>query len=101
MRFCLKLSSIILLLCIIGCSNGRIKEDKFVLVYTDLVIAQDTLGNRFLLYGLKGKVFKRYDVSEKEYNATLDYYNQDPKRWELFFTKAAAHLENLKAKKGS
>ena len=100
MRFLFKLSLIALVFVVAGCS-GRIKEDKFVLVYTDLIIAQDTLGNNFNLNKAKDKIFKRYNVSAKEYDATLNYYHQDPKQWEQFFTKAIAHLESLKSKKGS
>jgi uncharacterized protein YcfL len=81
-----------------GCSS-RIKEDKFILVYSDLVIAQDTLKSNTNLDAVKNIVFKKYNVSEKEYAATLNYYNSDPRKWEAFFNKTISHLEDLRSKK--
>ena len=91
---------ILLLFLLSGCSN-RINEDKFVLIYTDLLIAQDSLGPNFKQELVKTEVFKKYNISDKEYDATLDYYNTNPKKWDQFFNKAIAHLDELKAKKKS
>jgi hypothetical protein len=90
---------LLLLLFITGCS-GRIKEDKFILVYSDIVMAHDTAGTVHDMTNIKNTVFKRYNVSSKEYDATLNYYNSDPRKWEPFFNKTIAHLEDLKSKKG-
>lgn len=91
-----KLLLLLLLLLFVGCSH-RINEDKFILVYSDLVIAQDTLrGNQ---EEIKNVVFKKYNISEKDYSETLEYYNRDPKKWEAFFNKTISHLENLRSKK--
>jgi len=81
-----------------GCSN-RINEDKFVLVFSDLVIAQDSLGNNFKQDAVKTTVFKKYNITNKEYDATLAYYNSNPKKWDQFFNKAIAHLEDLRTRK--
>ena len=95
-----KLYSLPLLLSLIlaGCSTPSVlEENKFIEVYTDLVIAQDTAissGNDFNL--VKDSVFKRHRITEKEYNETLDYYNQDPQRWDQFFNKVLKRLERLK-----
>ena len=89
---------ILLLFLLSGCSN-RINEDKFVLVFTDLVIAQDSLGSSFKQEIVKQAVFKKYNITIKEYDATLAYYNSNPKKWDLFFNKAIAHLEELRGKK--
>ena len=91
---------ILFLFSLSGCSN-RINEDKFVLVYSDLVIAQDSTGMNFKQDAAKAMVFKRYNISAKEYDATVAYYNANPKKWDQFFAKAIAHLEELKAKKKS
>ena len=82
-----------------GCSN-RINEDKFILVYSDLVIAQDTLKTNNNLNAIKSTVFRKYNVTEKEYTETLKYYNSDPRKWEAFFNKTISHLEDLRSKKG-
>jgi hypothetical protein len=67
-----------------------------VLIYTDLLIAQDTtFVNETNLDSLISSVLKRYDVSEDEYEKTIEYYNEDIKRWEEFFDKVTAHIESL------
>jgi Domain of unknown function (DUF4296) len=82
-----------------GCSH-KINEDKFILIYSDLVIAQDTLKVNNNIDEIKKRVFKKYNVSEMEYAATLNYYNSDPRKWEAFFNKTISHLEGLRNKKG-
>ena len=78
-----------------------IEEDKFVSIYSDMVIAQDTLTlSSADVDSLRKTIFNRYDVTEELYKATLDYYNKDAKRWEEFFDKVIAHVEDLKKKTG-
>jgi len=76
-----------------------IEQDKLVLIYTDLLIAQDTvtLDDRGV-DSLKQSVFKKYNVTEKEYENTIEYYNDDLKRWEEFFDKVTAHIGSLNTK---
>ncbi len=85
-----------------GCGNKKIlDEDKFVRIYTELIIAKDTSaavsskGN-----GLLRKVLSRYSVSEKQYKETVDYYNRDPEKWRKFFQKAITYADSLKKKRG-
>jgi Domain of unknown function (DUF4296) len=94
------LSQVFILLSFSGCSKNRIiNEDKFVKLYADLVIQQDTLNTlNYKTDSLKIAVFKRYDVNEEDYKNTIKYYNQDPSRWEKFFNKVTAYLEGLKKK---
>lgn len=78
-----------------GCSDERIiKEDKLVLMYTDLLIIQDTvvLDDKGV-DSLRQSVFKKYNVTEKDYQNTIDYYNEDLERWEEFFDEVTAHIE--------
>lgn len=79
----------------VSCSGKNpISEDKFVEIYIDLVIAQDTsaaVGSSF--EGIKQNIFARYKVNEKEYEETLAYYNEDSERWVQFFDKAILKLE--------
>ena len=86
-----------------SCSDSPpVKEDKFVKIYVDMLIAQDSTGsNGKQLEGIKKEVLKRYSVSETDYNSTLKFYNADPKRWSDFFDKAIAYLEKLNKEKGS
>ena len=99
MRFRYKSLLLLFLFSFAGCSH-KINEDKFILIYSDLVIAQDTTKGNIKLGEIKNMVFKRYNVSEKEYTETLNYYNSDPRKWENFFNKTISHLEGLRSKKG-
>jgi len=83
-----------------GCSDDKvIEEEKLVLIYTDLLIAQDTVSlNDKDLDSLRLSVLKKYDVDENNYDETIKYYNEDLKRWEVFFDKVTKHLENLQKK---
>jgi len=98
------LNSLLLLILIIssGCSDDRIiGEDKLVIIYTDLLIAQDTLSlSGADLDSLRLSVLQKHNVDEKDYNATIKYYNEDLKRWEGFFDKVTKHLEKLQGKSG-
>ena len=74
-----------------------IPEEKFIKVYVDLLILQDTTSTDSLsLDSLKTFVFKNHNVSAEEYNATIRYYNSEPKKWEEFFDKAINYVEALK-----
>ena len=74
-----------------------ISEDKFIKVYVDLLIIQDTTStDSFSLDSLKAIVFEKNNITAEQYDATIQYYNEHPKRWEDFFDKALAYGEKLK-----
>ncbi len=83
-----------------GCDNNKIiNEDKLVKIYTDLIIAQDT--TKIVppnIKELRKNIFAHYDVTEKQYDATIDYYNNNPKEWRKFFEKAISYADKLKKK---
>ncbi len=83
-----------------GCSGNKvINEDKFVKIYSDLIIAQDTAGGNYKSNNeLKKEVMKRYNVTQEQYKETVTYYNKEPHRWESFFTKVTAYINELKKK---
>lgn len=94
--FPLLFTSIILLQ---GCGKEKkiIPEEKFIKIYVDLLILQDTTGTDNLsLDSLKTPIFTTHNVTSEEYDATINYYNSQPKRWEEFFDKAIAYAEKLK-----
>jgi hypothetical protein len=81
-----------------ACSNKKvIEENKFVKVYSDLVIAQDTIPNNPSTFNSeKQKIFARYNVSSEEYKNTIEYYNQNYEKWKDFFDKVTTHIQSLK-----
>lgn len=87
----------------IGCSKKKIvNQDKFVKIYSDLVIAQDTTGSPPKTNEkLKKEILKRYNVSNQEYRETIAYYNKNPKEWDMFFKKVIAYVDKLKKKSGT
>lgn len=89
---------IILSLVLNSCSDKKeIKEDKFIKVYCDLLIAQDT--TRTVSREMRNEIFARYEVTEEQYNLTVQSYNNDPKKWDEFFDKAINYLQELRKKK--
>lgn len=81
-----------------GCSDSKLlKEEKFVHVYTDLVIAQDTSNVDYKeIEGLKKIIFKKHNITSDQYERTLNYYNENPSRWDPFFEKVIQLVEALK-----
>jgi Domain of unknown function (DUF4296) len=90
------------LLFLFGCKNNEvIEQDKMVLIYTDLMIAQDTsVVNDKNLDSLRTTIFNRHNIAESDYEKTIGYYNEELERWEDFFDKVTSHIENLKKKAG-
>ncbi|RPI73689.1 MAG: DUF4296 domain-containing protein [Ignavibacteriales bacterium] len=83
-----------------GCEQSNyIEQDKLVLVYTDLLIAQDTTSTSDINPdSLRNSILNRHGVTEDAYEQTLNYYNEEEGRWDDFFNKVTAHIESLKEK---
>ncbi|HEY6625937.1 MAG TPA: DUF4296 domain-containing protein [Ignavibacteriaceae bacterium] len=89
---------ILLFLFISACDKGPpIQEEKFIKVYVDLLIIQDTTtASTFSPDSVKTLVFKRHNISAEDYDATVNYYNSQPEKWVAFFDTTTAYVENLK-----
>ncbi len=90
-----------LLFILSSCSDNKvINEDKFVKVYSDLIIAQDTIPNNSAAFNsVKKKIFARYNITSEDYKNTIEYYNKNYEKWKSFFAKVTAHIEAMKGKK--
>lgn len=76
-----------------------IPEEKLILIYIDLMFAQDTLLiTTDNVDSLKSEVFQRHKITEDDYKTTLEHYNKSPERWEIFFDKVIDYVESLKTK---
>ena len=84
-----------------SCSEEEvIPEEKFIHVYVDLMIVQDTSRvNSLPLDSLKDIVFTKHNITSELYDKTVAKYNSSPENWEEFFDKAIAYLEELKTRK--
>ena len=78
-----------------GCNQNKIiEEEKFIKIYTDLIIAKDTTsGTSQSKDAVIKDVLAKYNEKLDDYKTTVQYYNQDSERWEKFFAKAIANLE--------
>jgi hypothetical protein len=94
-KFSLFLLTVILLSACDKCPP--IPEEKFIKVYVDFLIIQDTTtACTFSLDSIKTLVFNRHEVSPEQYDATIEYYNSQPEKWVAFFDSATAYVEDLK-----
>lgn len=98
MRLFFSIFITVFIIILTGCKEQPVSEDKFIKVYTDLIIAQDTANTAFTLDEVKRAVFAKYKVTDEDYNNTFKYYNENPERWEIFFDKAIAYLESQRNK---
>jgi len=91
---------ILIFVFVTACDNNTvIPEEKFIHVYVDLMIVQDTTrSNPLSLDSLKEIVFTKHDITSGLYDKTIAKYNSSPEDWEEFFDKAIAYLEELKTK---
>ncbi len=90
---------LIMISMLIGCDKKQpIPEEKFIEVYSDLVIAQDTstTQNKLQRDSIQQMVFSRYNVSHDEYEKTTEFYSSNPEKWETFFNKVIDSLEARK-----
>ncbi|MDP3149505.1 MAG: DUF4296 domain-containing protein [Ignavibacteria bacterium] len=71
-----------------------IEQDTFVKLYTDYLIAQDSLGSDVASSKkIREKLYKKYSVTEEDYLSTINVYNSDQKKWAEFFGKVMENLE--------
>jgi hypothetical protein len=80
----------------VSCDNDEIiPEEKFIDVYSDLIIAQDTTSSvtHHQRDSIQQIIFKRYSVTLEEYSSTIEFYNSNPEKWEKFFNTAIDSLE--------
>ena len=84
---------------IFSCSKDDIlPEDKFIKIYIDILVAQDTLtDNSISNDSLKILILQKYNVSDSVFTKTIEYYNYNPDKWKIFFNEAIKQVEELKA----
>jgi hypothetical protein len=82
-----------------GCDESPpIPDEKFLELYVDLLIIQDTTTTTdFSLDSVKTLVLERYKVSSEQYDAMINYYNSEPEKWIAFFDGATVYVDRLKA----
>ncbi len=62
---------------------------------------QDTLSDNSISNdSLKTLILQKYNVTDSIYSKTIEYYNNNPDKWEKFFEEAIKQVEELKATDG-
>jgi len=89
---------IFLILSLMACDEGPpIPDEKFMKLYVDLLIIQDTTTTtNFSIDSVKTLVLDRYEVSNAQYDSMIKFYNSNPDKWITFFDSATAYVERLK-----
>ena len=91
---------LVLLVLFAGCEKKEIlPEEKFIEVYVDILVAEDTTAQKsFSSDSLKTIVLSKHNTTEIVYQNTIDYYNESSDRWEKFFDEVITYVEKLKSK---
>lgn len=94
------LLAVIFSLLFISCNEKEIlPEEKFIQIYVDILIAEDTTSvNSVPRDSLRTIVLKKHNTTDIVYKNTIDFYNESAERWENFFDKAVVYVEELKTK---
>jgi hypothetical protein len=88
----------LLIVFIFSCSKDDIiPEDKFINIYIDILVAQDTLtDNSISNDSLKTLILQKYNITDSIYTNTIEYYNNNPDKWGRIFEDAIKQVEELK-----
>ena len=77
--------------------SPALPEDKFIKVYVDILVAQDTLQDKSIPPdSIRAIILKKHNIPDSLYTNTIDYYNSSEERWEKFFDRAIKYVEELK-----
>jgi hypothetical protein len=74
-------------------------EEKFAKVYVDLLINEEQNHSDSLkIKSGRDNIFKKYGITQNQYEATINYYNEDPERWREFFVKVNDYFGKIEIK---
>ncbi len=76
----------------LSCENSPpIEQRKLIKIYSAMLFLQDTTS--LSQSEIKDITLKKFNVSSDDYDKTVTYYNQDPKRWQSFFDSVIVYIE--------
>jgi hypothetical protein len=79
-----------------ACGKEKISEEVLIKVYVENIIADQTFTNNADSLRIhKKNIFKKYGLTEKEFESELGKYSQDKEAWASFFRKANNYLDEL------
>lgn len=81
----------------VSCSDGKkIDDTQLAQAYVDLLVVEDYYSESDSLDMKRERVFKKYSISEEEYDTAFVKMSYDAERWENFFNLANSYLDSLK-----
>ena len=94
-----RLISIFIVFLFLSCGKDQharlpAKYQRFVHVYTELLkLKEKNIGHQEAYIDSSIAVLHKYQYTQEEYDQTLAYFNEKPKRWKVFYEEV---LEQLK-----
>lgn len=84
-----------LFIVLLSCSDSApIERKKLIKLYSDMIIMQDSSSLNSI--EIKNKVLKNYNVSENDYQNSIEYLKKEPARWQSFYDSVVVYLQSLK-----
>lgn len=81
----------------LSCENSPpIEQRKLIKIYSAMLCLQDTTS--LSQSEIKDITLEKFNVSSDDYDKTVSYYNQDPKRWQAFFDSVIVYIEKKNPK---
>jgi len=85
----------------VSCSRDKVvtEKERFAKLYVLLQFSVEK--NRPDVNAMKidrEKILKQFNLTEKQYESTFDYYGQDAERWKSFFEEVNSQLVKVKKK---
>jgi len=86
----------VLLISVVNCSQTthpkEISEDKFVMIYCDVISFSDLIQSKSRPAFIDS-VLTHYNVTREDFEYTIKIYSKDTEKWENVFKKVVAELE--------
>lgn len=77
-----------------GCGPKRLDKEKFILVYYDILLMQESRGGEIgAMELIRNEVYKKHGITDEEYRNTLAWYSEDKARWEEFYTGLTEYVK--------
>ena len=73
-----------------------IPDNKFIQVYVDILVAQDTTTViPYSIDSLRKDVLAKNNISSAQYDSMINYYNARPEKWNTFFDSITVYVDRL------
>ncbi len=81
----------------VNCQKNKIDDDLLVRVYVENIVFEESHQQNTIEYTKqKEEIFKRNNISQKDFEEAMMKMKDDKNRWDAFFKKADALADDLK-----